>query len=647
VAQRGWRVWRPPSAFLCWGIPLLVLLLLCQGFGLRELPPWLDESTFLDVARTFRETGHLGSRVDDVVVPGAGERLHIYPPLYLCVLAAVGYPFGISLVGGRLLSCLMICVALGLTAWLLACRGIPRWVRLLLLGWAVTHMRLVTAANIVRPDALLCLLAMAAHAANVRGRPLLAGLAGGGAVLTHPVGLFVPLGLGIDIFLSPARLARGRRLGGLALGLGLAAALWVAYIAPNPAIFWPQFGMQLDFKLAHPSDPLKVMETFLSIVFGSFSVGDQALFKHLGVCLLLVGATLAVWRTRQGADGARSDFVMTVSAVLAFAGGQEGWYGLFVIPFIVLCLSWAFTNPRTGVARTRLPLVAVSAAALIVIVLAAQAAHALNRLYDLRVLRAKESDVGALAREVERVIPERRSVLVAGSPNLYAYLRSFDTLSLHIVGLTGGLRHLLHRPDFLVVAGDDWYHLPVLPPELKAFIDAVGIAPLNVSAAGRPGYNADVYDLRPLKAMVNHKDALTINCCKAATASGLYGMEGFATLAEGSCPRWSRGPVSRVYLLSSPAWNEIQIDASAATDFAEAPPVSVRLNGHELGRLPLAHTNGDPVRIPIPRAVMGGGIVILELQYTDDSSAVAHWLPSVLTRTHYGFKTIEFRTRTE
>ncbi|PJE63524.1 hypothetical protein COU89_02850 [Candidatus Roizmanbacteria bacterium CG10_big_fil_rev_8_21_14_0_10_45_7] len=297
-----------------------------------ELPSvWPDEAIFADTARNITMRGTLATDLFLDIIPGMQERALWYPPLYFYLLSWWTRLTAFDIVSIRLFSILTSCLSL-IVLYALSVRITQRkWlgvIAMMLLGVDYSFLR---AGQVGRMDALTFLWIISALYAGYEGRIgnslvwlLVAGVLGGLAILTHPLGGIAPAALAIYLFITKQSY---RRLvieySVFFVPIAVAAIGWYLWIGSYLAAFITQYQLQFERKADSPFFAVILAQNYWSwrllfLFYASICVYACTLRKQLRLIQLLT--------------------VGIVVAVIILMWGKEMWYTLYLQPWVVLFL---------------------------------------------------------------------------------------------------------------------------------------------------------------------------------------------------------------------------------------------------------------------------------------------------------------------
>ncbi|MCR4326257.1 MAG: glycosyltransferase family 39 protein [Candidatus Roizmanbacteria bacterium] len=317
-------------------IPYLLLGLLpflfITAVTFLELPSvWPDEAIFADTARTITLRGTMATHLFSDIIPGMQERALWYPPLYFYLLSWWTRFTAFDIVSIRLLSVLSSCLSL-IMVYVFSLRITQqKWfgvLTMILLGIDYSFLR---AGQVGRMDSLTLLWIITATYAGYEGRIgsslmwlLIAGVASGLAVLTHPLGCIAPAVLAIYLLITKHSY---RRLiieySVFFAPIAMAALGWYWWIGQDIAVFITQYQLQFARKANSPFFVVTSVQNYWSwrllfLLYIGICVYAGTLRKQLRLMQLL---TIGI-----------------VVAVIILMWGKEMWYTLYLQPWVVLFL---------------------------------------------------------------------------------------------------------------------------------------------------------------------------------------------------------------------------------------------------------------------------------------------------------------------
>ncbi len=332
------RASRPGPRLLLLG--LLAAYLLLAAFRLTMWPLyWIDEAWFMNPAYELSAHGRLGTTLFG---PWCNFETHTYvqPPLHLVLLAACFELYGFGLETGRWLS-ILVGGALVALIFLLARRmggALAAGVASCLL---ITHERFLFCCRTVRMDvtaAFFMAAALLVSPAFGSGRVFWCGVFSGLSALAHPNGLLVILLLGVLVLSDGPR--RLRRTARFALGVLVAVAPYLAYVAMDVTAFWAQLQALILNRLA-ADDAL----------WGRL-VGEAGRLALIGPLAGLFCAAVPIL-LKVGPRGARRLLLVLGSLVLLMAGivpNKSPLYLVLLLPPMAVLVGAAAGHARAALA---------------------------------------------------------------------------------------------------------------------------------------------------------------------------------------------------------------------------------------------------------------------------------------------------------
>jgi len=315
-----------------------LLVVLCY-YGETLLPPFPDESLFLQPAQNLVEGKGMGTPALDNLLPGIDRRTYWQPPVYFLTLSVWCKFFGFEVISSRWLSRFCAVLVL-LLSWLLARRwGVERRLALLCVAWIGLDLTFQYNANLGRMDTLnslwllASLLAFTAHQQRGRSwRVLVAGVFAALATLTHFIAIPSVL------FLLSVLVWRKQGKAALIFATPIAVGwlLWLGYAAQDWQSWVGQLGLQFARKgeggLIAVAYHLLFLQSFLPL-YGVFPTNAPPIWSALAIS--------SVWALARR-HLPKNQWQVAFLAVTFFSSafGGELWYIGWWTPFgyILLCL---------------------------------------------------------------------------------------------------------------------------------------------------------------------------------------------------------------------------------------------------------------------------------------------------------------------
>ena len=253
-------------------------MVVCQMYGTRNYVSWPDESWFMEIALSLRDTGQLAAPSLTDAGMGMGQKFVAMPPVYPLSLAGwYAVTSSESLESGRIF-CNLLGIAVIVLLFLIMRRMLsnPIWAGIAVLGLAV-DVQFVTCANFVRPEILSLVLAYLALLLYIRSYQARERIHAGwfcGAMASATLGMLThPISAAMGFFVIPVHfvlMRHDRRR--LALWIAMAlipligVSLWGIYALSDFEIFRSQF---IDWEMGRKAGRFTSLKDVLLIFWRS------------------------------------------------------------------------------------------------------------------------------------------------------------------------------------------------------------------------------------------------------------------------------------------------------------------------------------------------------------------------------------------
>ena len=416
-----------------------------------------DEAVIYDITHSLVTRGVLATNLYSTAVPSLSKYTYTHPPLYFYFLAGWIRVFGDSLETGRMLSVLLGFVSL-LLFFILA-RAIIKNTPLAAAGTFLLSMDsfFSGSARLIRMDMLSFVFVLMGILSYVRvmhtnlpRRLLPAGIFGGLAVLTHPLGLLAPLVILADILTDklPRKTILNKSLP-IILPTLVFLAVWFLSMGNSFIVFTSQFMGMLAYKRINPS--------MLSLIL---DYGIVAELVRIGITIssILVGIAAYI-RLRDRMT--KFLIVSLIITVVVVYSSKEWVYSLYICPFFLLTMLRKLTPPAEVWYRT----------ASMVLLIAYTVVNVLILWVELR-QQYPGYAYHDYTRLIRKVLPKQATVLLYSIPDPYFDLRKRTGLTLiemaHLTPPQEMVR-LINESDYVIYDELETSPLSIFPQNIAKY----------------------------------------------------------------------------------------------------------------------------------------------------------------------------------
>lgn len=427
-------------------LPLILFLLsitpilISDKFFLLKNPPvWPDEAIYFDTSKNLAETGNLSSNIFGGVIPGLEQHSAWYPPLFFYVEAFWINHFGMTIESIRLMSVIFSILSLGVIFLL-----IKKLMKSNL--WSVFGVFLLSldssfasAGRLSRMDmmsffliSLTLFLFVKALKNNKEFSFLWVGITSGLCLVTHPLGAIAPATAVVFLLLNEGLLKEKiNKILLIVIPSIFAVGLWFFSMRNWFNFFIQQYALQFarkavmvpaffgDLSDRHWAN-LILASSIILIIFIYQNIKEKVSFNRMLILGLIISVVAVIW-------------------------GKEGWYNLYIQPFMTLII---VSNLKQSLGKK---LVFFSSLILTLFILLINFVYLYESFKNLG-----HNDYYAFGNSIlsnlpqnsvvsESIIPDTYFVLIKGQKNITVY--EFPTVPIE----TQKYKEVLDISDFLLI----------------------------------------------------------------------------------------------------------------------------------------------------------------------------------------------------
>lgn len=493
---------------------------------LKSPSVWHDETLFANVAYNIIHENRVGIDIEGDINPDLIECACWYPPGFFYTLAIWFKIFGFSIENQRILTVLIgglyiILIYLLIRLFLKEpdkkfSNNFWLW-PIVFIGLLADYMFL-RSTRIARPEIYVLFFGTAMiylYLKSIEKRKgilnfiliLGSGLLAGWTVLLHPVAIFFPAAVFLHALITRnIRIFTYKNLYLYVLGLLIPVSIWLYSFYPK-----------LDFikkQMFGATDVKNMGDVWLFMVFQGNYFGGKVIYSiYLIITFIFISLAILYfiryYKTREELFIQRKNKYLMLGILLVFSWimsmyGKQFWYSVFPLPFVYIAFVFILIEarnkklliPKTLVEYT---LVFVQGAFLLLLFY-----NARQNFYEFRPLLGNNYSYHKLGEKVLKLVPENKTVFLAGGPNLYYVFQERNTNKLiTFTGLPGQEKEfykLLNKVDYIV--GAEPFIDPMFGDFLQVYVQK-NKQEVTITTPEPLQYTDSVIKLKPVKERVS------------------------------------------------------------------------------------------------------------------------------------------------